>query len=383
MNFLKKTLVVTLAFLMTFTALSVFAGAESETVLQFGSDGKFEIMIFADIQDDYPVEETTLQVMNEALDKYKPDMVVYLGDNTVAPGYEFQYKAIESITKPCNDRNIPYSIVFGNHDQENGVTKEDLLKIYQEFGCLTYDADPEIYGCGNCNLPILSSDGTKTAFNLWFIDSGSNNPDEGARGYDFVRESQIEWYRETAEKLRAENGGEAVPAINFQHIIVPEAYEALGYAKIPAGIEDYNVDGKHYFPVPNLTTHSGYIFETPSSPFTNAGQFDAWVEMGDIKACFVGHDHINTFETTYQGINLTNVPTVGCRSYSNDLSRGVGLVTINESDASFSYELIHMYDLALEEDSKILDCEGAMSAFYYKAMRFMDKIFTKLHEWML
>ena len=37
--------------------------------------------------------------------------------------------------------------------------------------CLMRDAEPELSGCGNYNLPILSSDGQRTAFNLYFIDS--------------------------------------------------------------------------------------------------------------------------------------------------------------------------------------------------------------------
>lgn len=381
MKTLKKLIAITMAALMAAVILPVFASAESAPVLQFGEDGKFEIMIFSDSQDDEALEETTTQLMNEALDKYQPDLVVYLGDNTVADGYENQYKAIEAIVTPCVERDVPYAIVFGNHDQENGVTKEELLAIYQQFGCLTYDADPEIYGCGNSNLPILSSDGTKIAFNLWFMDSGSKDPDEGASGYDYVRESQIEWYKETAALLKAANGGENVPAINFQHIVPVETYDALGMVQIPVGIKDWTYGGQAYLPLPSFSSHTGFVLEPPCPSYTNGGQVDAWLETGDIIASFHGHDHTNTFTTNYEGIDITTVPTVGCNSYSTDITRGVGLITLNEEDlTTYEYEVLNIFEFALAEGSKILDCEGANSKIGYMFMQFMNELLTKIHD---
>ncbi len=364
-----------LSFLLITCSLSTFAFAENEdTVLQFNSDGQFKIMIFADSQDDEDLEESTTQLMIEALDKYEPDLVVFLGDNTVANGYDKQYEAIEILTEPVRSRNIPYAIVFGNHDQEKGVDKEDLLAIYQEFGCLTYDADPDICGCGYCNLPILSSDGTKTAFNLWFIDSGSKNTDEGASGYDYVHEDQIEWYKETAAELKAANGGETVPAINFQHIVVPEIYEAL-YCAMPVSLGSTLTPSYKDVPyslIPNFTGYTGLVCEAPCPPYVADGQFDAWLETGDIIASFHGHDHINTYEVNYQGIDIVNVPSVGCSSYHYDFTRGVGLITLDEnSPEDYTYELIHIYDLALEDDSLLGEVDGGMS----KISAFFNKLF--------
>lgn len=381
MKTLKKALAIVMAALMAAVILPVFASAAASPVLKFGDDGKFEIMIFSDSQDDENLEETTTQLMIEALDAYQPDLVVYLGDNTVANGYENQYKAIEAIVTPCVERDVPYAIVFGNHDQEQGVEKEVLLSVYQQFGCLTYDADPEMYGCGNCNLPILSSNGTKIAFNLWFIDSGSSNFEEGSSGYDYVRESQIEWYKETAAKLALLNGGETVPAINFQHIVPVETYDALGMVQLPIGIKDWTYGGQAYLPIPSFSSHTGFVFEPPCPSYTNGGQVDAWLETGDIIASFHGHDHTNTFTTNYEGIDITTVPTVGCNSYSTDITRGVGLITLNEEDLStYEYEVLNIFDFALAEGSKILDCEGANSKIGYTFMKLINELLTKIHE---
>lgn len=375
-----RLLSIVLTVVMIISCIPVFASAEVETQLQFGSDGKFKIMLFADIQDDDPIEETTLQMMHECLDKYKPDLVVYLGDNGVAYT-EKEYSTVKAITAPCVEKGVPYAIVFGNHDGEREVSRERLLTYYQEFGCLTTDADPDIYGCGNCNLPILSSDGKKTAFNLWLIDSGSSNPDKEVGGYDYVHEDQIEWYKNTAEELKNANGGKVVPSILFQHIIMPEAYEAI-YPRLPFKMgKDYTIDGTTYFPVPFFNRHAGIILEPCSPPFVNGGQWDAIVETGDVIATFHGHDHVNDFTATHEGIDIVNVPTVGCQAYSDAISRGAGLITLDEKDLStYEYEMIYFFNMALEEDSEILSKEGARSEAYYKFIRFFRKFLDGIHN---
>lgn len=379
MKFTKKIIAVIMAVLMVSCVLSVFASAEADTTLQFGEDGKFKIMMFADSQDDEELEETTVQLMKEALATYKPDLVVFMGDNSVAPG-EKQADAIAAIVAPVVEAGVPFTVVFGNHDQEQGVPNEYLLAEYQKYpGCLAVDVDPDLYGCGNHNLTILSSDGSKVAFNLWMIDSGTSTAE--TEGYDYVREDQINWYKSTAAALAAANGGEVVPAMSFQHIIVPEVYDALGMPKIPFGLAEWTFEGQSYLPIPNFGSFTGYLFEPPCPSHYNGGQFDAWVETGDVMATFYGHDHINDFTTSWKGIDITTVPTVGCNSYSNDINRGVGLITLDESDLStYEYEALRMYDFALAEGSEILDCDGALSKFSYQFYKLLDGFLAKLHE---
>ena len=381
MKIIRKTLCSLLAILMIILSLPVFVSAEGETQLQFNDDGKFRIMIFADTQDVSPVKETTLQMMNECLDKYTPDLVIYLGDQTVATGDEEEYKAIKEIVAPCVEKDVPYAIVFGNHDGERETSKEKLLSFYQEFGCLTTDTDPDMYGCGNCNLPILSSDGKKTAFNLWLFDSGSTNPDKEVGGYDYVRQDQIDWYKTTAGELKKANGGKVVPSILFQHIIMPEAYEAI-YPRLPFNMgKDYTIDGTTYFPVPFFNRHRGVILEPCSPPFVNGGQWDSIVATGDVIATFHGHDHVNDFTATHEGIDIVNVPTVGCQAYSDAISRGAGLITLDENDLStYEYEMIYFFNMALEEDSDILSKDGARSESYYKFIRFFRKFLDGVHN---
>ncbi len=378
---MKKIISLALAIIMTIGIFPVFSSAEGEKTLQFDSDGKFKIMIFADVQDFDPLVETTVQLMNECLDKAEPDLVVYLGDTSIAMGDEEERKTIQAVTKPCVDRDIPFAVVFGNHDGERETSREKLLSYYQEFGCLTTDADPDMYGCGTSNLEIKSSDGKKTAFNLWFFDSNAYNPDKEVGGYDYVHEDQIEWYKKTAAELKKANGGETVPSMLFQHIIMTEVYERL-YPKMPfGGFKDYTMNGVSYFPVPFFNRHSGIILEPCSPSFNSVGQWDALVETGDVIATFFGHDHVNDFRAEYEDIAIINVPTVGGQAYSDAISRGAGLITLDEKDLStFEYEMMYMFDMVLEEDSKILEAEDARSKAYYWFVRLFRNMLDGIHN---
>lgn len=378
MSVYKKVLCMFLALVFVLSAAPYASASQSvDSALKFNADGKFKIMLFADSQDDEELEETTTEFMREALSAYKPDLVIYLGDNTVANGFENQKKAIEAVTLPVREAGIPFAIVFGNHDQEFGVTKEKLLDIYRSLGCLTYDAAPEIYGCGNCNLPILSSDGTKTAFNLWLMDSGSSgNFYDGKWGYDYIRDDQLEWYKNTAALLAEANGGKVVPAMNFQHIVIPEIYDAI-HVKVPFSSDKltYSYNGNHYFRFPVFTRLNGYWLEECCPPSDYDGQLDAWIETGDVIAAFHGHDHNNSYNVNIEGVDVVNVPTCGCNSYSKHVSRGCGLITLDENNPeNYEYELITLYSMALKKDSKLSECDGGRSKAFYALVWLADSL---------
>ncbi len=347
---------------MIFAMMPTTNASFFDNILRFDENGEFTILLFADSQDNEDLEATTTALMEVGIKKHNPDLVIFLGDNTVANGYENQAKAIDALLQPCVNSNTPFAIVFGNHDQEQGVSKEDLLDIYQRYGCLTYDANPEMSGCGTCNLPIFASNGINIAFNLWLTDSGSRDNDEGKFGYDYVRQDQIEWYKNTAATLKTLNGGEVVPALNFQHIVPAEIFEALGMAKIPFGNDTWSTNGQHYLPVPSSATFSGFMFETPCPANTNSGHLDAFVETGDVMGTFVGHDHINSYTTSYKTTNITNVPAVGGSSYNKPSSRGYGVIELNEKDLStYNYYVDYYADLATTDYPELLDVEGAYS----------------------
>ena len=219
-------------------AIQSFAETGDETTLKF-KNGKFRILVFADPQDDLNPCEETLDLMYASIEAAKPDLVVFTGDNIHGPSpvlYRSKKrveKAIRQIMEPVTSQNIPFAIVYGNHDDEGKVSKQFQMAVYNSMpGCLASEGEA-MTGCGNYNLPIKSSDGAKNVFNLWFIDSGTYDKENG--GYAHVAEDQLAWYKKTSDALKAENGGEPMPSLLFQHIPVPEIYELL--KEVPKGTD--------------------------------------------------------------------------------------------------------------------------------------------------
>ena len=333
----------------------VIASADTDSQLKFNSDGKFKILHITDTHHKFSDGEKVEIFIAEVLDYAKPDLVVFGGDNQTNNGDSQQevYNAIKSLVDPIVERGIPFAVVFGNHDHQSGVPNEEQLKIFQSFpGCLADDVEG-IYGCGNYNLPILSSDGKSTAFNLWFFDSGDYNPNEEEGGYDYVREDQINWYKTTSEALERECG-KKVPSLAFQHIIVPEIYDI--FLRSPIKVKDFTFKGVSRLPIPDLTKlKEGYILEPPCPPNYSAGEFDAWVERGDIIGGVFGHDHVNNFIVNLQGIDLIQTPGACFESgYGTNFYRGARLITLDEKDTStYETEVISYMKLSRQKDSKL------------------------------
>lgn len=353
---MKKVISVILAVILAFGAV-VFANADSaEIKLQFNKDGNFRIMQVADMQDGIILTPAVTDFLKKVIPEAKPDLIVLSGDNISggsagigvnAIDKPFTKMAIDQFMSVFEEFGIPVAVVFGNHDAENGVSKEEQMAMYMSYDCcVAVDEGDALYGCGTYNLPIYSSnDSSKIAYNLWMVDSNMYDPD--GDGYDHVHEDQIKWYQETSNALKAQNGGKAVPSMMFQHIIIPEIYDII--EEVPAGSKDaYESDGKYYgFKEGYLK--SGTICEGPCPPDRNMGQFDAVLEQGDVVAMFFGHDHKNSFLVNYKGVDLSTTPGISFGSYGNE-ERGVRIIDIKEGTTDYETEIIYYLDVYADDE---------------------------------
>lgn len=320
---MKKLLSVILSVVLLVSALCVgsFAVSTDDRTLGFNQDGSFKILFVADIQDTPSMAPAIKDYLKEICLSETPDLIVLGGDNIASSCgkaatqliAELQVrKAINNFMSIFEELGIPVATVFGNHDGERMVSKETQMKYYSRYSVFVgYDEGAEIYGCGNYNLPILSSDGSKTAYNLWFFDS--NMYDKEIEGLDYVRENQVANYVKISNELKAANGGVPVPSMAFQHIAVSEIHEAVENGEMLFG--EYN--------------------EKPDCGAVKSSQFEAMLAQGDVKAMFFGHNHANTFGVRYKGIDLIETPAAGFNL--SDDNRGVRVITLNENDTS-TYE---------------------------------------------
>ena len=367
---MKKAITLFLVCMMLIASIIPASAAEKTKKLQFDKDGEFKVLHLCDCQDGFPAQEKMFTYINYMLETYKPDLVVLGGDNTVGEE-ETKEKAIEELVAPFVEHETYFTLVFGNHDHQQNVEKEELLEMYQKYGgkyCLAYDADPDLTGVANHNLPIYSSDGEKLKFNLWLMDSNNYVIDENGEenGYDCVNEDQIEWYKDTYKKLEKE-AGEKVYSLCFQHIVPGEVYDVM-FPEVKKELspftQTYN-NGKHYnITAPDTSAFTGFLFEAPCPSELNYGQVEAMLETGDVLSILFGHDHINSYEIDYEGIKLINTPGVTYNSYGNEFVRGSRLITIKkDATDTFESEVITVNEVAYEDE----DFREAMDISKFKA----------------
>lgn len=361
---MKKIISVMLSVVMTLALTTVaFAAVSGDNdVLKFDDNGEFKIFNICDIQDMYPMHKTAKQFITDMIEIHDPDIVILGGDNSVSTA-ETKALAIEEICNIFVDTKTYFTLVFGNHDDEQGVSREELLKLYQLYGgeyCLAYDAEPALTGVGTHNLTVKSSDGSKIAYNLYMFDSNSYTSDENGNhlGYDAVHEDQIEWYKNTSAEVKAANNGETVHAMAFQHIVVQEAFEKL-FIESPFNLGDLtlNFDGKYYTYLPFVRDiKDGFLLEAPCPGYYNYGQFDAFVETGDVVACFSGHDHPNSYIVSKDGVDIVNTPGASFESYGDNSVRGLRMITLNESDTSvYETEVLTVSEYILDGGEHLLE----------------------------
>ncbi len=264
-------------------------------------------------------------------------------------------------TKIFVDNETYFTLVFGNHDREGGRGENDvLLSYYQKAGgkyCLAYDQVPSLTGVATHNLPIFASDSLDVAYNLYMFDSGTSgysDPDRsGQEGYDCVHEDQVNWFKTTNSAYTLLNGGEVIPSMAFQHIIVGEIMDVFYKEKSEVAIsfDSKFCNGKEYdLTVADFSAiKDGMLTEPPCPGVENYGQFDALVEQGTV-AVFSGHDHVNTFTVEYQGVDIVN--TAGCtfHSYGQDYNRGGRLITLHEGETEYDSQVILLAEEAMDSD---------------------------------
>ncbi len=323
------------------------------------SNGTFKIMQIADIQEDYPVNPDTVKLITLALEKEKPDLVVLTGDQIQAysacyikDGERKVSEVINSFLTPIEERNIPFCVTFGNHDDDGPVSKDTQMKIYSSYSCSRSGTPRCENDKGTYSLQIFDSDKKKEIFCLYLIDSNKKEPD-GA--YSPVKKEQLEWFRNERDRLK-EKADYYLPAFVFQHIPVPEFYDTLIKCskKEKDSVEAFKSRKNTFWKLDEKAlSEGGFMHESPAVPEINNGEFEALKEKGDILGIFVGHDHINSYITEKDGIALGYCQGAGFNTYGAGDKRGVRIFVLDEKDIrSFKSYTVTMGELCSYKPSR-------------------------------
>ncbi len=304
-------------------------------------------MQIADTQDGKKISPDTLNLINTALDREKPDFVVYSGDQIWGKrnfhgDKEKITKSLYTLTKPVQDRDIPFAVCFGNHDRQTGMSNEDQFEIYKTFKGFIGEDTPGIDGCANQAIEV-EKDG-ETKYVIYLIDSHTNL--NIGYDYDHVHQNQIDWYKKVRDGLE-EKYGHVVPGVVIQHIPVPEVLDLLieSKKKTKGAVQGFrNHAGNWYVLNRERINETGFMLESPADPNENGGEYEAMAEKGDIRGIYFGHAHNNSFNGKVGNIDIGYTQGAGFHVYGPGLNRGVRVINLSE-DGSLETHDIRYHEL--------------------------------------
>ena len=292
------------------TMLMCIGQAFAQNTLRF-KKGLFKIVQITDLHYKLGVKasEQGLACVREMVQTEKPDLVVVTGDIIYSAPAD---STLSVVLKTFAQLGVPFCMTFGNHDYD---FKTPAVALYNQMQKTPNCVMPVLQGKNtDYSLPILSSNGKRTAAVLYCIDTHNKPAIGGIGGYQWISHNQITWYRQRSMVYKQKNGGKPVPSLAFLHIPLPEFNYATANTQCPM---------------------YGSRLERAYSPSINSGMFASIKEMGDIKGVFCGHDHDNDYAVSYFNVLLAHGRFSGGNTEYNHLTRGARVIVLKEGKREF------------------------------------------------
>lgn len=292
------------------TMLMCIGQAFAQNTLRF-KKGLFKIVQITDLHYKLGVKasEQGLACVREMVQTEKPDLVVVTGDIIYSAPAD---STLSIVLKTFAQLGVPFCMTFGNHDYD---FKTPAVALYNQMQKTPNCVMPVLQGKNtDYSLPILSSNGKRTAAVLYCIDTHNKPAIGGIGGYQWISHNQITWYRQRSMVYKQKNGGRPVPSLAFLHIPLPEFNYATANTQCPM---------------------YGSRLEKAYSPSINSGMFASIKEMGDIMGVFCGHDHDNDYAVSYFNVLLAHGRFSGGNTEYNHLKRGARVIVLKEGKREF------------------------------------------------
>ena len=278
----------------------------------------------------------------------KPDLVIVTGDIAypIPPqaGTDDNLASAKMFANLMEKLGVYWTVTFGNHDTEiySDYDRAEIADFYENGGfkyCLFKSGPEDVEGYGNNIINIKNSKGEITQ-SIFTFDSHSYLRHDilgFGHGYENIRESQVEWYRNCVEELTAYNKSVSdmknpVPSSTaFFHIPLTE-YQDAWYEYVKNDFKDTE----------NVKFLHGVAGEGGIIVFPGEGEdelFETMLELGSTKGVFCGHDHENNFSIEYKGIQLSYGMSIDYLAYIGisrvGAQRGCKVITYSP-DGSFT-----------------------------------------------
>lgn len=266
-------------------------------------NGKFKIVQLADLHmgvgkgkciDEFPASKDsehceadpkTIAFINKVLDLENPQLVVFTGDQIMGDkSLQDSETTLLKALAPVIKRNIPWAMVWGNHDDEGSLSRWQLSELvtrlpYTLFEFSELDTHDNSFGVGNY-IKQVKDDQDKPLITLYFLDSHKySKAGKISPGYDWIKEKQWEYMKHIYDdRLK--------PALSQQN-------EQLSMAFFHIPLPEYLDQQSKQNPKENNEIVGQYK-EGVTAPKYNSGGLSTLQEMG-VQVTSCGHDHCNDY----------------------------------------------------------------------------------------
>lgn len=237
-------------------------------------------------------------LLEKAFEETNPDLTVISGDLL------FSFDSLKMLTEFADfmqQHNRFWALSFGNHDGQYAHDKPTLANLLDTYPTAIF-SQGESWVAGNSNYPIVLTKDGQPMQAIMLLDSHDSRIYEGGViAPDYIYPSQVAWYR------WVEDGLGQVPLYTFIHIPLPE-FRLLWESGDAIGVK---------------------LDKTINAPLENTGLFAAMQEKMNTVAVFSGHNHLNDFFGSWEGIDLHFGRSASYGSYGSRFhSKGLKTITL-------------------------------------------------------
>lgn len=283
--------------------------------IDMGNDD-FKILGIADIQRknsgtavkflgiNYLLDWVSEPQIKKMVKEIAPDLIVLMGDTVATKTVnDLELKFIADF---MDKLEVPWTVIFGNHDDEGRADKATIVDIFMESKYCIFEFGPaDLHGAGNFVINLTRNGNIE--YSIYLMDSGNHIERDGKSGYDGINAKQVEWYNWTSAGINA-IAGKTVKNMAFLHIPLPEYNN----------IQDSDII---------LGSRSEAIYAS----IFNDGFFNAFKANSGTHV-WVGHDHSNNFAAMYEGVQLGYVQKSSYNGSYNAKKVGGTIITIKSDN---------------------------------------------------
>jgi len=195
----------------------------------------------------------------------------------------------------------PWFYTFGNHDAEGGFGHDDIYTVFMtsEWGILGFHK----FGESKKYDYFVDIKIGKEPIPNWQVYAFDTGPHDGIKA---VQKDQIEWYRKKSQESKKKYN-KTIQAVSIFHIPLIQ-YKELW--------EDHSIK------------KSGISLEKVYYEEDDGLLYNAFLEVGNIRATYCGHDHYNNYWGKYTGNIILAYGYISGESTNEAWPTGGKLITL-------------------------------------------------------